>query len=176
MSFLSQPITFFGSGKRYLDDLELQVVISENTNDTLTITKQPVQQGASITDHSFMEPTTLTMSLYFTDSLTDSLTSIYQDLLDLQSDRTPFTVVTLKRTYTNMLVAVLANTTDKYTENCLKIDITLQEVLIVSLSTSIVPKSKQKFPGTTAATQNVGKKSALLSGVQSVAPGTGAAQ
>lgn len=163
MSFLSQPISFFTTKKRQLAGVELQVVIRENTNDTLTITKQPVQQGAAITDHAYKEPTTLSMSICFRDNPLESLSSIYQDLLDLQSAREPFTVVTPKRVYDNMLIAVLLNNTDKNTENCLQIDLTLQEVLIVDVTTAVVPRSRQRNPGATGKTENVGKKSALLS-------------
>ena len=168
MSFLSQPVTFFATSKRYIDDIELQVVVSENTNNTLTITKQPVQQGASISDHAYMEPTVLAMSIYFRDNPLESLSQIYQNFQDLQASRETFSVVTPKRTYDNMLIAVLSIQTDKLTENCLKIDITMQEVIIVDVTTAIVPKSRQRNADKTASTQNAGKKSVIKSGVDFV--------
>lgn len=162
MSFLSEPISLIPlRNARKIGSIEVNVVINENSVDTLTITKQPVQQGASITDHSYMEPTTFTTSIYFRDNLTTSLSKIYQNLLDLQKSRTPFDIITPKRIYKSMLMASLSQTTDKNTENCLSIFASFQEVIIVQVATVLVPRSKQKTPGKTAATEPAGKKSAL---------------
>lgn len=163
MSFLPAPITLqslFGK-KRQIGDIKLNVVVSESTNDTLTITKQPVQLGASITDHSYKEPTAFTMTAYFQDNITTSLSQAYQKLLDLQSSRQPFAVVTPKRIYKNMLMASLGQTTDKTTENTLFITMSFQEVILVSVTTTTVARNKQKSAGATGATQPAGRKSAI---------------
>lgn len=173
MSFLSQPIQdVIFPGVRKIGDISLSVVINESTNDTLTITKQPVQQGATISDHSYKEPVTLSMTAYFKDNSFNlanlfgsgnGLSKLYQELQDLQNSRETFTVVTPKRVYANMLMATLSQTTDKNTENCLAISMSFQEVIIVSVSTSTIPRIKQRIPAVTGATQNAGKKSALAS-------------
>lgn len=163
MSFLSVPISIFPQQpQRKIGDIDLRVVISETATDTLTITKQPVQQGASITDHAFKEPTTLTMSALFAHNLTSPLSKIYQSLLDLQSSRVPIDVITPKRVYYNMLIGTLSQTTDRATENCLSINFSLQEVILVKTSTTQVPRSKQANAGKTGKTENAGRKSALL--------------
>lgn len=165
MSFITTPISLqslFGKNRK-IGDIDVNVVISEGTDDTLTITKQPVQQGASITDHAYKEPTTFSMQVYFSDNFFVSLQDIYDQLLELQDSRTPFDVVTPKRIYRNMLIASLRQTTDKTTENCLALNIAFQEVIIVSISTVQVPPRRQKLKAVTQATQNVGKKSALTS-------------
>lgn len=165
MSFLSEPITlkFLRGVQRKIGSINVNVVLTETTNDTLTITKQPVQQGASITDHAYKEPTVFSMQILFRDNLALSLSKIYEQLLALQVDRVPFEVVTPKRVYKNMLLGVLTQTTDKSTENCLAISVSFQEVIIVKVSTTQVPRQKQKAPATTGATENAGKKSALQS-------------
>ena len=165
--------------------LSVNVVVSEETNDTLTITKQPVQTGASISDHAFKEPTVLQMQILQQNNSTISgllqtfsgpgaggLAQIYQTFLDLQNSRAPFNVLTPKRIYKNMLISVLRMTTDRHTENILAMNVTLQEVIIVSTNTVQVPRSRQKSPGKTAANQNTGKKSAILSLAQGILPGT----
>ncbi len=175
MSFLSEPITLqslFGKN-RAIGPITVNVILSESTNDTLTITKQPVQQGASITDHAYKEPTVLSMSIHQKDNglisgvlstfSGNGLSKIYQDFLDLQSSRRPFDVITKKRIYHNMLMASLGVTTDKATEDILAITCTFQEVIIVSVVTTQVPRTRQRTPGATGATQNAGKKSALAS-------------
>lgn len=169
MSFLSEPITLIPVRPvRKVGTINVNVVVSENTNDTLTISKQPVQQGASIADHAYKEPTVFSHSILFRDNLSLSLSKIYQQLLDLQSSRVPFDIVTPKRIYHNMLMATLSQTTDKNTENCLSINASYQEVIIVSISTTQVPRSQQRNAGATGATQSAGKKSALLSAKEAV--------
>lgn len=171
MSFLSEPISIIPiRPTRKIGDITVNVVLSENTNDTLTITKQPVQQGASITDHAYKEPTIFTSQILFRDNLTLSLSKLYQNLLDLQMSRVPFDIITPKRIYRNMLIATLAQTTDKTTENCLAINASFQEVIIVKVSTTQVPRVKQKNAAATGKTENAGKKSAL----QSLKEGIGA--
>lgn len=168
MSFLSQPLTLFSIGpKRSFAGISGYVVIQENTTDALEITQQPVQQGAMIADHAFKKPVNFSIQMSFADNIglltaDKSLAQIYQSLLDLQVTFEPFDIVTPKRTYHNMLLQAIGQTTDKKTENCLAINATFQEVIIVSVATTTVPRSKQKSPGRTGATANAGKKSALL--------------
>jgi hypothetical protein len=165
MSFLSEPITIqslFGKN-RMIGPITVQVVTTENTNDTLTVTRQPVQQGASIADHAYKEPTAFSTAILFKDNLTTSLSKIYQNLLDLQNSRVPFDIITPKRIYHNMLMTVLAQTTDKTTENCLSINASFQEVIIVKVTTVQVNRSNLKNPGSNGATQNAGRKQSALS-------------
>lgn len=162
MSFLSVPISIFGTRPtRIFGTIELNVVISESTNDTLTITKQPVQTGASITDHAYKEPTTFNFEALFKDNIEKSLSKTYEELLTLQNSRVPFTITTPKRIYNNMLISSIGQTTDKTSENILKLMISCQEVILVRVSTTQVPRTKQRNPGATGKTENVGKKSAL---------------
>lgn len=158
-----QPIslqTFLGPNRK-LGNLNVQVVINESTNDTLTITKQPVQQGASITDHAYREPTAFSATMFYRDNPLKSLSKTYQELLDLQNSRVPFTIITPKRIYKSMLISALGQTTDKSTENCLSIQLTCQEIIIVSVTTTQVPRGKQKQAAATGKTEAAGKKSAL---------------
>jgi hypothetical protein len=164
MSFLTQVLDFISIRPlRRIGEIDAYVVVSENTNDTLTITKQPVQQGASITDHAYKEPTTFSTTALFKAGFSQPLSKLYQELLDLQVSREPFDIVTPKRIYRSMLLASLSQTTDKNTENCLAVNMSFQEVIIVTVSTTQVPRLKQRIPGATGATEKAGKKSALLS-------------
>ncbi len=161
MSFLSQPLSLrslFGNNRK-ISDIEVEVVLSESTTDTLTITKQPVQKGTSITDHSFMEPTALSMQIRFEDNILTSLSDIYEELQLLQESREPFDVFTPKRLYESMLISSLGMTTDKQTENCLAISITFQEVIFVNVTTTSVPRLRQRFKKVTEGILPAGKKS-----------------
>jgi hypothetical protein len=171
MGFL-QPITLQGflGTKRTIGSITVQCILSENTNDTLTITKQPVQQGASITDHSYLEPTVLDMKLLqqnnnlitgITGAFSgNGLAAVYQTFLALQASRVPFTVTTPKRVYQSMLMGVLRLTTEKTTENILSIDVTLQQVILVNVGTAQISVANQANRQVTQATQNLGNESA----------------
>ena len=170
MSFLSEPISLIPiRPQRSIGGISVQVIINEQTADRLTITKQPVQQGASISDHAFMEPTTFSCTIYqqqsgtLLGSVTSSLAQIYQQFQDLQSSLTPFAIVTPKRTYSSMLMTTLGMTTDKSTENILALNLSFEQIIIVSVSTTNVPSTHQKNPGSTGATQNAGQKQSVLS-------------
>lgn len=169
MSFLSQPLqTILIRPKRMIGTIQVQVIVQEQTTDTLTITKQPVQQGASTTDHAYMEPTAFSHTIYFAAAGFENLFSggnglaqIYQKLLALQSSAEPFDIVTPKRVYKNMLMAALTQTTDKYTENCLAIHATYQQVIFVPVLATTVDRSNLKNAGANQATQSRGKVSVL---------------
>lgn len=170
MSFLTEPISLIPvKPLRKIADITVNVVLNENTSDVLSITKQPVQQGATITDHAYKEPTVFSTSILFRDNLFVSLSKLYQQLLDLQNSRVPFDIITPKRIYRSMLLQSLGMVTDKNTENALALSCSFQEIIIVKVSTTLVPRAKQKSPGKTGATENAGKKSALLTGKEGIA-------
>lgn len=177
MSFLSAPLqTIFLKPRRKIGDITVSVVINENTTDNLTLTKQPIQRGAMITDHAYKEPTTFSTTVYFQENFLTSaedqlkvsnpfsskngLAELYQKFLDLQNSREPFDITTPKRLYKNMLMTSLNLITDKNTEKCLALNVAFQEVIIVDISTVSVPRSQQRDPATTAATEKAGVKNA----------------
>lgn len=179
MGFLPEPITLQGvfGKKRMIDSIAIQVIISEETSDVLTITRQPVQTGASITDHAYKEPTVLNMKIlqqnndlvsgFLSTFSGNGLAAIYQKFLDLQfpsngSGPVPFKVITKKRIYKNMLIASLRLNTDKSTENILSLDVQLQQVILVSIGVAQIPASAQRNRKVTQATQNTGRESALF--------------
>lgn len=65
--------------------------------------------------------------------------AIYQQLLDLQASRIPFTIYTGKRKYDNMLFKTLTVTTDRKSENVLQLTAICRQVIIVSTTTVQLP-------------------------------------
>ena len=61
-----------------------------------------------------------------------SIKDIYADMLKLQASRELISVVTGKRSYKNMLIESVAETTNADTENALILTIKLREVILVS--------------------------------------------
>lgn len=153
-----QPVTIRTA--RRIGDFEATVVIEESASDDLEITQHPVQRGAAITDHAFIKPAGLSTRVIFSDELRP-LADTYRMILELQSSREPFDVVTGKRVYRSMLMKSVSVVNDKATENILALSITLQEVIIVDVVyTSVPPRAQQKMPGKTGATQKAGPKAA----------------
>lgn len=170
MSFLSQPLEFFSiSPRRSFAGISGYTTVSDQAADDLVITEQPVQQGASIADHAFKKPVKYSINMLFRDNQDGkSLSEIYGQLLDLQSKLETFDVITPKRTYYNMLLESLSQTTDKKTENCLSIAAVFKEVIIVPVTTTIIPRDQLRNAANNGATQKAGRKSALLTLTQGI--------
>lgn len=146
--------------RRAIGPFSATVTVEEVASDDLEITQHPVQQGATITDHAYLKPATVSIKIMF-NAADAPLAETYAKLLKLQASREPFDVVTGKRAYKNMLLKSLGQTNDAQTENVLSISAELQEIFIVQVETTTVPPRKQQAnPGKTGATENAGQKSA----------------
>jgi hypothetical protein len=96
---------------RYIFDC----VILADHEQRLRKTEHPVQTGAAISDHAFIEPATLTLDVGMSDAMDAYIptftgqnqsksVSAYQTLLLLMFSRIPLTITTRLRTYSNMMV------------------------------------------------------------------------
>lgn len=151
------------------------VVVSEKHVDTLEITEHPVETGAPINDHAYKRASEVTIECGFAGggSILDfvdvsgiglgiglSPKEVYQQLLELQTARVPFDVVTGKRTYSNMLIRAIEVTTERATENVLSCVLTLREALITQTQQiSVADKTSMTDGVSTAAVQSRGNKS-----------------
>lgn len=134
------------------------ILRTEHTS-TLKITSHPVQTGANITDHSYVEPAVLTMEIGMSDAM-DSLVkdqftgrytksvSAYQALLDLQQSRIPVSVLTRLRQYENMLIEEINVPDDFKTLYGLRCTVTLREIFVVEVSKTTV-SARPQSSGTT---------------------------
>lgn len=169
--------------RRSIGGIIPDVTIEEHHTDSLTITDHPVEQGAAITDHAFKNPAEVTMYVawsnaslllssvvggsIFSGRLND-VTDLYGKLLTLQESRVPFDLVTGKRTYNNMLIKQIANTTDKDSENALFLSIHMRQVIIVETSTVfLAPTENQATPADTGPVENTGTQQPIPSTNQS---------
>lgn len=136
------------------------VVTEENATDTLEITEHPVQSGACIADHAYVKPAEVSIKFLYGVQNGD-LNEIYTELLELQSARELFTVTTGKRSYENMLLKSLTQTTDKNTENVLSIAADFKQIIVAEVETTTLPPiENQKYAETTQSTSSVGTKNA----------------
>lgn len=168
--------TLFQQQSRRIGLIVPSVVVSEKHNDTLEITEHPVETGAPVSDHAYKRPSEVVMEvgfagggslLDFIDTSSLGLTlglspkETYQQILDLQSSRIPFDVVTGKRLYSNMLIRAIEVTTDRTSENVLMAVLTLREVIITQTQQiSVADKADMKEGANTSAVINSGTKAA----------------
>ena len=146
---------------RVVGGIVATVTIEESSDDVLEITKHPVQTGSSITDHAYLQPKKLKLSLGFNATRQKSISDIYKDILDLQEKREPFDVITGNRTYKNMLFVSIKNSSDYKTENSLFIEAELEEVKIVdvqSVQGVKVDNAKLKNASKNSKTKDAGSK------------------
>ncbi|WP_047236642.1 phage baseplate protein [Chromobacterium subtsugae] len=148
------------------------VTIEEQHTDSLTITDQPVEMGAAISDHAYKNPAEVTVKVGWSQQMAllnstfsgglfsgvTSLQQMYNQLLQLQASRVPFDLSTGKRQYQNMLIKQLNVTTDVETENVLMVTIVFREIIIVSTQTTTLAASDQAQPQQTAPIQEAGTK------------------
>lgn len=120
-------------------------VFSVDTEHSLTITQHPVQTGANISDHAFVNPIRMTMQVGVSDAMAyragadyggDGKTKsvqAYRLLCKLQELRTPMQVVTRLNTYQNMLIESIDVSDDVSTLCALKATVNLVQVLVVNV-------------------------------------------
>lgn len=129
---------------RSLGPVPLDVVAREYHESRLSITTNPVEAGADITDHAYLEPKRLTIEPViggWGDGVTNGFGSTrpaaaFEMILALQETREPFDVVTGLTLYQNMLIDSVV--VDRVPENSrvLWFVVDLAEVIIVDTETT----------------------------------------
>lgn len=151
------------------------VVISEEHDDEVVVTRHPVDHGAAIADHAYKNPASLTVLFGWSDSsrlLNSALSGsilkgvsttkeVYEQLLKLMNARELLSVSTGKRQYTNMLITRLKTTSTAETESCLMCEITFEEVILVQTAETTLSALSQKSPEKTASVTNMGQVQSL---------------
>ena len=136
------------------------VVAEEVMTDDLVITEHPIEQGAPISDHAYKRPSEVILRCAWSDCTAQQpgfVNQVYQELLDLQDSRRPFTVYTGKRVFPDMLIRSIGVQNDARYEFSLMVTARLQQVIIVSTSAvRVPPASAQAIPQSTAPTQQSG--------------------
>lgn len=137
----------------FIDTIELDVIINETTNTSSMITSNPVENGSDVNDNIIINPMTFSITGIISDtkvaplgglntinqiSSRDAFTKAsspskesWEELLELQANRTPFTLVTNLKAYDNVVIESLATTQDKDTSNSLHFTANLKEIIFV---------------------------------------------
>lgn len=123
----------------------------ERHNASLTVTDQPVEFGANIPDHAFVQPISLTVSGGVSDnpllpnpsfdasSTASRSASAYQKLLTVMNARQLVTVQTGLTGYANMLIEHIDTVQDADTANIFNFVMQLRQILQVNVQTVNVP-------------------------------------
>lgn len=112
----------------------------------LSITEHPVETGANITDHAFLEPAEVVMEIGMSDAAKSIVSgqfsgkqsrsvTAFQLLKELQQQRIPLQITTRLGTYKNMLVETISAPDDYKTLYGLNATVTFREILIATTKT-----------------------------------------
>ncbi len=140
-------------------------VIEERSEDTTIITENPVENGSVTNDHAYDLAQQLEMTYAWSPwgpGRSESfLNSIYSQFVTLKKGKVLLSVLTGRRSYTNMLITGLSVTTDRDTENVLVIRVSLRELMLVSsvVPSTIAGASNQTNPASTMPTMSTGSVS-----------------
>lgn len=130
----------------FIGEIELDVIVNESVQTSSTITSNPVENGADVNDHIIINPMTYSivgivsntkvkpfpfaqLSTFTSDSTPAG--DAWEELLELQASRTPFTLVTNLKAYDNVVIENLSESQDKDTSNSLHFTANLKEIIFV---------------------------------------------
>lgn len=141
--------------QRSIGGIELDAVLSEGHNSTIRLTKNPVEFGAEITDHSIIEPKKINIVAEVSDTplglaafgqIVDTITGLfgtstvesitrsnaaYGAMILLQEAREPLEIQTKLKLYQDMIITNISTVQDKDTSRIVRMIIDLEEILIV---------------------------------------------
>jgi hypothetical protein len=146
-----------------LDGYFFDAVLRTDHSSKLKITEHPVEEGAAVTDHAYVEPRSLTLEIGMSDVCTSVVdgqfmqkssrsVSAYDVLKQLQANRIPLKVITRLDVYENMLIETVTTPDDYKTMYGLRATIGLREIIVVATNTVALPNRTSAQPYKTGAT------------------------
>lgn len=140
--------------EKAIGGIQLDAVISESHTNEVSLTNNPVELGADITDHAIIQPKKVNVVAQVSDTplglaafgqIVDLVTGLfgtstgenltrsnaaYNAMVQLQEAREPIELQTRLKLYTNMVITNIRVVQDKDTSRIVRMNIDLQEVLI----------------------------------------------
>lgn len=174
MTIINDVYNVFFGIKRNIGGIIPDVVVEERHSDSITITDSPVETGAPISDHAYINPKEVTIKIGWSPSSNlinsvlnlsffkgiSSLNELYAKMIELMEARQTISVSTGKRIYENMLIQSIEETTNEETENALILVVKLREVIIVSTEETEIKDENQENPEETAPPSEGGERQA----------------
>lgn len=161
--------------QKSIGGIQLDAVISESHTNEVTLTNNPVELGADITDHAIVQPKRVNVLAQVSDTplgaaafgqIVDLVTGLfgtstgenitrsnaaYNAMVQLQEAREPIELQTRLKLYTNMIITNIRTQQDKDTSRIVRMNIDLQEVLITE--SEIVQLSEEELQAGSAREQ-----------------------
>lgn len=151
------------------------VVISEEHEDEVVVTRHPVDTGANVSDHAYRQPAVINCQFGWTDSsrllnsvldfsIFKGLTTtkdVYEALLELLNQRVPFELSTGKRVYPKVILTKLKTTSTADSESALIVDATFEEIITATATEVTLAEINQKNPQKTASVNQGGNRHLL---------------
>jgi hypothetical protein len=135
--------------------LVFDAILKTDHTSKLTATSHPIENGANITDHAFIDPAEISIEIGMTDCNGDGVSNdMFTSLLDLQHSRERIEVVTRYKTYTNMLIMSMSVPDDFMTMNALKAMLFLREIPVVGTQSVAVTGGGQTQAQKSGGTNN----------------------
>ena len=145
---------------RDIGGIKVYCTISEHHVDTQVITEHPVEVGAPISDHKYLNPTRVEITVAAPDQAdgAPSMQQFYAQFLQLMASNDLFNITTGKRQYVNQQIEAIEESTDVNSENICKLIIRCREVILVYTDIySATPAAQSNAPAT-ASPSNQGQK------------------
>jgi hypothetical protein len=140
--------------QKTIGGIQLDAVISESHTNEVSLTSNPVELGAEITDHAVVQPKQLNIVGQVSDTplrlaafgqIVDPVTGLfgtstsenitrskaaYKDIVQLQKDREPVEIQTKLEFHDDMIITNVSVQQDKDTSRIVRMSIDLQQVII----------------------------------------------
>jgi len=142
----SQPIASLVYIKTNIGGYFFDAFLRSTHTSRLNITQHPVQVGAALTDHAFLQPAELTMEIGMSDTATSLVpgqfnggwsrsVQAFKVLKELQALRVPLQVHSRLGLYQNMLIEEITAPDDYTTLYGLRCTVMLREIMVAQVRT-----------------------------------------
>lgn len=112
---------------RLIGPVPVDVVMKETHKSGLGITELPIETGAKVTDHAYVEPKKLEYTIADSNG-----SATYNALVQFQESRQPFTMVSGLYVYKDMLIKEINAERDSKTSRILSGTVSFQQAILVS--------------------------------------------
>lgn len=131
---MAQTMIITSDGENMFFDAALKI----SHEAEVTTTSHPIQSGAEITDHSIIQPESVSMEIGMSDVMSDGAehsVNAYLALKELMRKREPVTLVTRLQSYDDMLLVSISTSDSFETMNSLKAVLSFRHLEIVDVAT-----------------------------------------
>lgn len=143
-----------------INGIEFDALIGQDQTLTATVPSYAVEDGSSVTDTIILEPESLSMTLFVTNTPVtwvnrfgiDSarVSKVEKRLRELYMKRIPVTVITTDESYTNMAIESIGFSKSTEIGYSREIPITFKKIDVTSAQTTTIPASYGKSGSTSA--------------------------